>query len=96
MIKIIFDLTNFSEELDVLLQLLQLLGGGGVLGVVIQDAAAQVQVGDLGEAVGQGHADVAQDDRPSNLLIEGRSLDPLDRALNQNVSFGIMPVYDLL
>ena len=78
------------------MELLQLLGGGGVLRVVVQDAAVQVQVRDLGEAVGQGHADVAQDDRPGDLLVEGGSLDPLDRALNCKVSFSIMPAYDLL
>ena len=67
------------------MQLRQLLRSGWGLGVVIEDAAVEIQVGDLGEAAGQRHADIAQDDRPGNLLVEGRTLDPLDRVLNQRV-----------
>ena len=80
-----FDLTNFGEKLHVLLELGELLSGGRGLGVVIEDAAVEVQVGDLWEAAGQSHADVAQDDCPGDLLVEGRTLHPLDRVLNLKV-----------
>ena len=92
----IFDRTNFSEELHILLQLCQLLRSGWGLGVVIEDAAVEIQVRDLGEAAGQRHADIAQDDRPGDLLVEGRTLDPLDGVLNQRVILQIKSDYDLL
>lgn len=78
------------------MQLRQLLRSGWGLGVVIEDAAVEIQVGDLGETAGQRHADIAQDDRPGDLLVEGRTLDPLDRVLNQRVILQIQPDYDLL
>ena len=79
-----------------MLQLRQLLCSGWGLGVVIEDAAVEIQVRDLGEAAGQRHADIAQDDRPGDLLVEGRTLDPLDRVLNQRVILQVKSDYDLL
>ena len=78
------------------MELGELLCGGRGLGVVIEHAAVEVQVGDLGEGAGQRHADVAQDDCPGDLLVEGRTLDPLNRVLNYKVILQSKPDNDLL
>ena len=73
-------LTNFRYELHVLLELAELLRGGGGQGVVAESAAVEVEVGDVRVRVSEGDGDVAQHHRARHLLVERRTLDSLHRA----------------
>ena len=79
-------LTNFRYELHVLLELAQLLRGGGGQGVVAESAAVEVEVGDVRVRVGEGDGDVAQHHGARHLLVERRTLDSLHRAGTLEVS----------
>ena len=89
-------LTNFRYELHVLLELAQLLRGGGGQGVVAESAAVEVEVGDVRVRVGEGDGDVAQHHRARHLLVERRTLDSLHRAGTLQVSYKLQVIRRLL